>query len=220
MTNEVKPVPDWERIESDYRAGVLSLREIATAHNSNAATILKRAKKNGWERNLAARIAAKVESLVNKAAVNATVNSAAAVSDRQIVETAAQAIVSVRLAHRTDIARARGLTMSLLAELEAQTGNMPGLLDLGEMLRAPNESGADKLNDIYRAVIALPERTKTMKALAESLKHLIGLEREAYGLVEAHKLELTGANGQPFTPALASLTPQEAAQQYAQFIAG
>jgi hypothetical protein len=72
--------------------------------------------------------------------------------------------------------------MTLLGELQAQTGNLPGLVELGEILRQPNDNGADRLNDIYRAVISLPERSKTMKALSESLKNLVGMEREAYGL--------------------------------------
>ncbi len=37
---------------------------------------------------------------------------------------------------------------------------------------------------VERAVISLPERSKTMKALTESLKNLVGMEREAYGLDE------------------------------------
>lgn len=32
-----KPAPDWERIEVDYRAGVLSLREIAAGNGINRA---------------------------------------------------------------------------------------------------------------------------------------------------------------------------------------
>ncbi len=176
---------DWESVERDYRAGLLSLREIATDHGSNAATILKRAKKHGWERDLKARIAARAEALVNKQAVNAQVNKDAAVSERQIIEANAERIAQVRGEHRSDIGRARTLTMTLFSELEAQTGNFPALMELGEMLREPNDAGQDKLNDIYRAVITLPERTKTMKALAESLKSLISLEREAYGLEKA-----------------------------------
>ena len=46
----------------------------------------------------------------------------------------------------------------------------------------PDEKGKDRLNEVYHAVISLPERTKTMKALGETLKVLIGLEREAYGI--------------------------------------
>lgn len=187
-----KAAPDWERIEADYRAGVLSLREIAAPQGVAPATILKRAKKNGWTRDLAAKIKAKADAAVNRATVNATVNGATAVSEASIVEGVALAVATVRLAHRSDINRARSLTMRLLIELEAVSGNIPELVSLGEMLRQPDESGADRLNDIYRAVIGLPERAKTNKALVESLKHMIGMEREAYSMDEKKRDETPG----------------------------
>ena len=46
-----KPV-DWERIELDYRAGVLTLREISDKHAVSHVTIHKRAKRDEWSRDL------------------------------------------------------------------------------------------------------------------------------------------------------------------------
>ncbi|VXD05841.1 conserved hypothetical protein [Enterobacterales bacterium 8AC] len=43
--------PDWEAIESAYRAGVLSLREIGTEYGVTEGAIRKRAKKYGWVRS-------------------------------------------------------------------------------------------------------------------------------------------------------------------------
>ncbi len=37
--------PDWEAIESAYRAGVMSLREIASQHGISDTAVRKRAKK-------------------------------------------------------------------------------------------------------------------------------------------------------------------------------
>lgn len=45
------PKPDWEAIESAYRAGDLSLREIAAQNGISEGSIRKRAKKNEWVRN-------------------------------------------------------------------------------------------------------------------------------------------------------------------------
>lgn len=42
--------PDWEGIETAYRAGVMSLREIASQHSISHVSINKRAKKKGGER--------------------------------------------------------------------------------------------------------------------------------------------------------------------------
>ncbi len=192
MAEATRAAPDWERVEVDYRAGVLSLREMATIHGVSHVAIKKRADKAGWVRDLGAKIKAKADELVNKALVTAAVNSKALATERQIIEANAERIAQVRGEHRADIGRSRTLCMALLAELESQTGNMPGLVELGEMLRQPNETGADKLNDIYRAVISLPERSKTMKALAESLRGLVGMEREAYGIDEKKPTEAPG----------------------------
>ena len=42
--------PDWEAIESAYRAGVLSLRDIGEQYGVTEGAIRKRAKKCGWVR--------------------------------------------------------------------------------------------------------------------------------------------------------------------------
>jgi len=47
---EAKKSPDWERIEAGYRAGVMSLRELATLHGITEGAIRKRAKRDEWER--------------------------------------------------------------------------------------------------------------------------------------------------------------------------
>lgn len=47
-----KPAADWERIELDYRAGIKTLRQIAEEHGITHGAINKRAKRDGWERDL------------------------------------------------------------------------------------------------------------------------------------------------------------------------
>lgn len=179
-----KRPPDWERIELDYRAGIKTLRQIAEEHGITHVAVNKRAKRDGWSRDLSAKIAAKADELVTKSAVTTPVTTETKVYERQVVDANAQAVADVRLAHRRDIHRARRITNALLAELEQQTdpATLALLGDLGEMLRNPDERGNDKLNDIYQAVISLPERSKTMKVLAESLSKLVDMERTAFGM--------------------------------------
>jgi hypothetical protein len=182
MAQEKKPAPDWERIEADYRAGLLSVREIASAHGISHAAISKRSKRDGWTRDLSKRIQDKAEQLVTTRTVTSEVTTEQAVTDRAIVEANAEVIAGIRLAHRKDISRSRTLAMALLGELEQQTGNLELFEQLGEMLRSPDDKGIDRLNDLYQKVISTPGRIDGMKKLAETLKNLIGLEREAYGL--------------------------------------
>lgn len=182
MAQNKKPAPDWERIEADYRAGLLSVREIAAAQGISHVAIAKRAKRDGWTRDLSKRIQDKAEQLVTTRTVTTSVTTEQAVTDRAIVEANAEVIAGIRLAHRKDISRSRTLAMALLGELEQQTGNLELFEQLGEMLRSPDDKGIDRLNDLYQKVISTPGRIDGMKKLAETLKNLIGLEREAYGL--------------------------------------
>ena len=186
-----RPAVDWEAVEKDYRAGVKTLRQIAEEHGITHGAVNKRAKKESWPRDLAAKIQARADALVSKAEVSNEVSKEAKISERQIVEANAQAVVNVRLAHRSDIAKARNTVTALLTEMEAQCGteNAALLEQLGEMLRSPDEFGNDKLNDLYVKIISLPGRAKTMKDLAESLSKLIDKERQAFGLDKDTKEE-------------------------------
>ncbi|MCE0854018.1 hypothetical protein LU689_29395 [Pseudomonas asiatica] len=177
-----KTSPDWERIEQLYRAGLLSVREIAAAHGITHGAINKRAKRDGWVRDLKAKIKAKADALVSKSLVSTEVSKEQLATDRDTVEANAQVIANVRISHRTDIGRYRKLANSLLEELEGMTDNRDLFDQVGELLRSEDDNGQDKLNDLYQKVISLPSRTKTLKDLGDTLKVLITLERQAYSI--------------------------------------
>jgi hypothetical protein len=174
-----KKAPDWERIEHDYRAGILSLREIAKDAGITEGAVRKRAKRDGWERDLAAKIQAKADALVRKAEVR---GQYAAATERDIIEANAERIAQVRGEHRADITRMRALVLRLLAECEAEAGDPALFAELGDILRSADENGTDRLNDAYHKAIALPTRIKSVKELADTLKTLVALEREAYDI--------------------------------------
>lgn len=174
--------PDWEAIESAYRAGVMSIREIASQYEITHQAISKRAKKEGWERDLKAKVKARAENLVAKREVASLVATEKAISERQLIEANAEVIANVRMEHRDDIRRARELTNNLFDELSAECADVPALRKLGELMFSPDDNGRDKLNDIYHSIISLPERVKSAKSLSETFKNLVGLERQAYGL--------------------------------------
>lgn len=179
---EKPAAPDWERIEIEYRAGVRSVREIAALHGISHTAINKKAKAEGWLRDLSAKIKAKAEAKVSRALVSKEVSSETRILESAVVEANAQAIADIRLAHRADIRRGRTLVLSLLTELEGQTTNRALFEQLGELMAQPDENGRDRLADLYHKVIGLSGRVSNVKALAEALKNLIGLEREAWNL--------------------------------------
>jgi hypothetical protein len=177
-----KPEADWERIEQLYRAGVLSLREIAAAcPGSNHVAITRRAKKHGWVQDLSAKIKAKAEDLVTRQAVTAHVTERCPVTDRGIIEANAIVIADIRIAHRTDIGRAIKIANLMFEELEVMTEERGLLRELLDQLIDEDEAPTAML-EMAQKMASLPSRSKTMKELAETLKNLIGLQRQAYDL--------------------------------------
>lgn len=177
--------PDWEAIERAYRAGVLSVREIATAHEVSHTAINKRAKRDGWDRDLKAKIKAKADALVSKREVSTEVSSKQAETEREIIELNAEVIANIRMAHRGDISRSRRLTNKLLDELESLTDEQGTIKELIDQLKDGDHEDGEAMADVLalaKKMSALPARTKTMKELAETLKTLVALERQAYDL--------------------------------------
>jgi predicted DNA-binding protein YlxM (UPF0122 family) len=207
--------PDWEAIESAYRAGLMSLREIASQHNISEGAIRKRAKRDDWSRDLQAKIQERAEDLVRKKEVRKQVRSEGAFSERVLIEATAEVIATVRMEHRGDIRRARELTNTLFDELAGECGDVAALEQLGEMMRSPDDKGMDKLNDMYHKIISLPSRVKSMKDLSDSLKTLIGLEREAYSIENKAEAKETTHNVMP-VPSCDSVDDWEAAAQVQQ----
>lgn len=187
---------DWERIEQLYRAGLLSLREIAIAcPGANHVAIARRAKKFGWVQDLTAKIKAKAEDLVTRQAVTADVTAKRAVSDVAVIEANAQTIADVRLGHRKDIARAVRLTNKLLDELESLTDEQGTIKELIQHLKEGDYEDGDAMADMLSLtgkIAALPSRTKTLKELGETMKNLIALQRQAYNLESAAEDETIG----------------------------
>lgn len=185
----VKPEPDWELIETLYRAGLLSLREIAIASpGANHVAIARRAKKLGWVQDLSAKIKAKADDLVTRQAVTADVTANRAVTDKAVVDANAQVIADIRMSHRQDIGRNRRLAIKMMEELEALTDNRELFAQLSDLL-ASVEEGEDGTSDAYekmqqafRGALSLPGRVKMSKELSETLRVLIALERQAYGV--------------------------------------
>lgn len=173
---------DWEAIERAYRSGVMTVRQIAATHGTTHATIGARARRDGWEQDLSAKILAKAQDKLSKAELSTELSTNKRIADQQIIESGAKAIADSLLAHRKDIRRNRSLSNKLLDELEGLCDN-PELFDqLAELMARPDDNGNDKLNDLYRKVISLPSRIDGAKKLAETLRVTIALEREAYSM--------------------------------------
>ena len=170
----VAPI-DWEKIELDYRAGIKTLRQIADENGITHGAVNKRAKRDGWERDLSGRIQAKADALVSR-----KVSSASEVSEQQIVDANAKAIADIRLAHRKNFARAEEITVRLFEELDSSED-------------------------------ALSVRARTHQVLMTSLKMVVDLQRQAYGMDAKGAEQTPGAVG--FVPPAIRVVHVRAPQQ-------
>lgn len=177
-----RKVIDWDLVEADWRAGVKTKQQMAQEHGVSRAAMDKRFNKLGITRDLSDKVRAKAEALVAQSVVTREVTPQTAVTEREIIETNATLQSQIVLAHRRDIQRARKTTMLLLDELEHQTENVDLYRELAELLTAPDEKGQNKRLEVFERAISLSSRSSTVKTLSDSLKNLIVLERQAFGI--------------------------------------
>ncbi len=179
-----RPPVDWEAVEREYRIGSRTLRDIGAEYGVSNPAIIKRAKRDGWDRNLAAKIHAKAESLVSKQTVSRSVSKEAAISEKEQIQASAAMIADKVINQRNDVQRARSIVQKLWGLVDAELNHPEAFANIGEMMRSPDEFGEDKLNDMYRAAIGLPQQVKNVKLLADALKVLIDLERRVLRIDE------------------------------------
>ena len=115
---------DWERIELDYRAGVLTLREIASAHAVSHTSVRKHAEMVGWDRDLTARIVAKAEALVSRAEVSKEVSNARMVSARETVEANALVLSDVLMGRKSGVGEMCEIVIGQVKELKTHEGDL------------------------------------------------------------------------------------------------
>lgn len=181
---------DWESVEKDWRAGIKTKLEMSKEHKVSRAAIDKHFDKLGIARDLSQKIRQKSEALVTQQAVAQQVTSERlTVTEGEIVEANARLQAGIRIAHRVDIKRGRTLAMKLMDELELQTENKELYEEVGELLTEPPE-GASKdeirrltrLQQVFDAILSSAGRIDSVKKLSDTLKNLITMEREAFGI--------------------------------------
>jgi len=110
---------DWEKIENQYRANVLSIRQIAKEHGIADTTIRRRAKSENWVRDLSKQVAARARGKV------ATANIYDEKDLENVIEEAANEIFNVALTHRKDLTDLRDLEKSLIERIKADNLDAP-----------------------------------------------------------------------------------------------
>lgn len=169
---------DWESIESHYRAGVLSLRQIGALEGVSEAVIRKRAKENGWSRDLTERVQQKVrEKLIAEEVRSDPVHAA------EIVDSASDTVVRVVREHRGTIRQSRELLQTMLAQLQQAVVERE-VLELAIESETEDDQSPKRRNSMLRAV-SLPTHVVALRDLSLTLRNLVALEREAFNIGDA-----------------------------------
>lgn len=189
----------WQNIELLYRLDQSATTDIAEAFGCSEALIRKRAKKYAWVKDLSTKIRATADGKVIAARINATPNKR--VTERDLIESEAEAQKHVRLTHRDDIRQRFSIVTALANELYEETINIGEYLKLGEMLADPSVTD-EALQRAYRGAISLPSRIDCIKKLSEATKTLVGLEREAFGISDNSNGEANKASEDSMLAAL------------------
>lgn len=185
---------NWSFVEEEYRAGLRSLRDIASEAGITEGAIRRKAKVEDWTRDLSAKIHRKAGELVRKEGVRKDLRdvrkdgSCVQPTEKQVVEANAQAIAFVDLSNRKDVQAAINVSRAQLEEL-AVLGDpqfAETLALIGEVCR--EEGRTDKVNDTYHYIIGLAGRVKMAKDIAASVGTYIPMQRKILKLdVETDK---------------------------------
>lgn len=178
MGREAKANIDWEGIEREYRAGQLSLSEIGVMFGISKGRISQVAKKEQWKQDLSSRIKAQAIAKLSDRLVSAELNA-------PVREASDEARVA---------AGAEALTKVVLS-------HQSSVRTLRERVKSYNE-------ELAVCGDSLGERARILKALSETEKILVALERQAYGI--------DNANGEADKPAeVPPMSNNEAARRVA-----
>jgi hypothetical protein len=174
---------DWKKIERLYRAGVLSVREIAREFNMVEGTIRYHANKKGWKRDLSheARQAYRQKTVENLAKVFDSKELGKQldnITDEEIIEEAAKTQIEVVRQHQRTLGQGHQLTMRLLRELEDTTAHM------GELQELITSEYAPQRREAVRRAISLPSRATTLRDLAAASRLWVTLERQAFNILD------------------------------------
>ena len=144
LTPKPRKVIDWESVETQYRIGLRSLKDIGLEFGVSDAAIIKKARRDSWVRDLKAKIQAKAEAKVRASLVSNPVSAATAANERQIIDAGADELVRISLAQRKRINRHSESLDKLQGELEASTDDLAVRVDISK-----------KMSDILKTLTAL-----------------------------------------------------------------
>jgi len=105
---------DWAACKMDYRAGQLSIRQLAAKHGIPESTVRSRAKAEGWQRDLSEDVRQATRAKLSRSSRSEIAHD----DEQQIIEQASSTAAEMVMDHRRAIARWRRISRRLADTLE------------------------------------------------------------------------------------------------------
>lgn len=190
-----KRKPDWEAICRDYSTTNMSLQEIASKHGDvvTRQAIGKRAKVEGWKRDLTGAVKRATNQLVIERVVErAVARGAELLTDS--VAVAAAVNVQVIESHRAILGRMKNTVAELAQEMaESQMAAERAAVAVDRLIKLQDHESPEGqqlkadakmvLQDIGR-LGRLDKRIDMLESLSRTLRNLVPLERLVWGIDE------------------------------------
>lgn len=221
MTNPTKRrSPDWEAIERTYRAGMLSVREIARQHGVSDTAVRKRATEHGWQRDLAEKVKEAVRSkLVRTEVRTPNARTEDVRTEREIVDEASDLGVGVFRLHQRNARQGRELLDVLMAQLIGAAGNRDAIIAdiyedtayadaVGKKVDAGQRAAERTRRKAMLAAVSLSQHAVAFRDLVTAMDKLHPIELRSHGLSDMAPPDPPEADEQ--SPSLAALAAFDA----------
>lgn len=179
MTDQAPRQINWDGIQAEYRAGNKSNVVLAASYGLSEAAIRKRAKRDGWQRDLSAAVKEATKEALVMDAVRRVRADDQARSDQDIIDAAAEESAGIVRRHRRDIGRLADTVRVLGEQLADAAESRERLI---EIIKATSSPKAPKAAEAMRRAVSLPTHATVARDLTTAAKTLISLERQAFDL--------------------------------------
>jgi hypothetical protein len=217
---------DWESVESQYRANVVSLRVIAAQFGITEGTIRRRAKIEGWERTLAHKVRKAVKETLLRTENTQTENCVAPgkkyakktthqpPKDADVINSAVDVIVTVARDHRKKLQASRSIMEKMLEEL-LEAGEHRDEIETAIVDETMGDPTSSKRRGMMLRAVALPSRAGVILNLSAAMKNIISLERQSFNMDD-----VPPPNDDMAAHITSAMSAREAADAYASLIRG
>lgn len=183
---------DWEAIERDYRTGQFSLKELERKHGAGFADISRRAKKEGWTKDLREA----VKQATSSAVLAETTKGIAKAITKNVAENTKNVVLAAAEVNRQVILGHLDRARELVADTAAARAKLMAL--------------ADNVADVREAATL----ASAIESLMRTTKGLVEIERKA--------LDLDSPSEKPKDPppSLADVQPGQELEAYRDWVNG